>query len=563
MMKQSDFWIYSEENEKVGGVYWEFAKASDEELKATDVYFEDVLEIIKRVKDSELKAALCKRMFDFFIKNGVKTMGGESLLTTDIFSTEQIRKLIEKEISTECINRLCKPDVKMSTINENVRLVFNSNDEQFIINQLLKIFKTINENNGIEDIKKINTGLIYGIWKRNPNIAQQIISRYREKISAEFFKFLEINNDANYLQRKAEKFKKEKIRIGIDPRISIGPEVEANNDFGIKFDVVDQVGYERHRVAMEATVPDGTEIVCHPFHDTPEEVANFCALLEAMKEMGFYYNEEDGNAAGQINIGLDYLNTPRSIMNFYEIFGNCEELLFHITNEEGQLTRQSVYVNSRFKAISEIIGTRSIDEDITREELLELFYVPHFSREEEKNISGLQYKKNTVGVRDLGSKEKERFEIRIPNGSTNYQTWIDNIRLFGKIIEMSRKLAEIEERGRTEELTDKEIELLGLKEELKDQRNTLEDKLFILMELSFEDDEIKQIYVNRFYTLQQIIRQTGTDRYSNKTYNSEPAFGIVDFENLYRSKSLVIKYDPETGDYSEDREESGSRDRRI
>ena len=59
MMKQSDFWIYSEENEKVGGVYWEFAKASDEELKATDVYFEDVLEIIKRVKDSELKAALC------------------------------------------------------------------------------------------------------------------------------------------------------------------------------------------------------------------------------------------------------------------------------------------------------------------------------------------------------------------------------------------------------------------------------------------------------------------------------------------------------------------------
>ena len=564
MLEGSDFWFYDEKDEKENGAYWKFANANIEEIKKADIDYWNIFKIIANIKDEKLKQKMCKKMYALTEEIGISSINGEFLIEK-VFSKEQIRNLIQKEIHNLCkkmenenADNTTEIDhwTESSVANVIREALILQKDNEEIYNQLNIIFETIN-NKKYENLEKLNTRLIYNIFRINSDIANKLIQKYNSKISPDFLKFIEINRDKEKKKKKSEKFRKDNIEIGVDPRICFGLEIEANNDIGFRFNVANQSGYEDYEETLEATVPSGTEIVCPPIHDTPEEVSKICALIDTMKEEGFYYDEEQENAAGQINIGLDYLNTAKAVKNFYEIFGNCEELLFHISNVEGQLTRQDIYLNSRFKPISEIIGTRVIDEDISREELLEKLYVPKREGKEKQYIDGLQYKKNTVGIRDLKSAQTARLEIKIPNGSTEYQVWLDNMRLYGKIVEMSRKLAEIENK---EDITEHEENLLWLKENLANPRCTLEDKLYDLMDLLFKDDNIKEIYVNRFYTLQQKIEELGTEKYNyswKKRIYKEKAFGVVDFQEQYKStrEKGVIEFDPETGIYNENGEE--------
>jgi hypothetical protein len=352
-----------------------------------------------------------------------------------------------------------------------------------------------------------------------------------------------------YVYDKYLRFIDEDIDIGIDPRISIAPEIEANNDYGIQIELDKQNGFEEYVVTKDATVPDGNEVFPrYPFHNTKKDVAKFCALCETMEELGYYYSESMQNAAGQINLGLDYLDTKEAILNFYEIYGNCEELLFYISHEEGQLFRQDVYVNSRIKAISEIIGTRILDEELSRENVIKLFNSS--LGDDDNTIKGLQYKKNSVCLRGTCDKDY-RLEFRIPNGGCSYKTWIDNIRLFGKMFEISKKLADMMKK---DYLSDEEEHLLKLKISLQDNSLSLEEKLAILMDLLFEDDNIKQIYYNRYISTIKKIKETDSRKYVNSYYSTEPNFDKVEFIGQYHSRlgydysgDGVIEYDPISG----------------
>ena len=561
-MLESDFWIYDEKKEEENGAYWQFANATIEEIKKENLYYYYIFRIIVKIKDENLKQKMCEKMYEYAENVGISTLNDE--LIEQVFTKQQIKDLTKSEIdnlSTKIKNQDSNEIIKIDnwtecSISQLITQALNlKEDDEVKYHQLNSIFQTINTKN-YENLENVNAKLIYNIYRRNPNIAKKFVQEYNSKISPHFLKFIEVSEDREYLQKKSEKFKKDNIKIGVDPRIKFGLEVEADHNIGFKFNVTNQSGYENYIETLEATIPLGTEIVCPPIHDTPEEVAKICALLETMQEEGFFYDEEQENAAGQINIGLDYLDTAKSVKNFYEIFGNCEELLFHISNEEGQFTRQGIYINSRFKPISEIIGIRVLDEDITRKELLEKLYAPLFETKE-KHIEGLQFKKNTVGIRDLESKQNARLEIRIPNGSTDFQVWLDNMRLYGKIVEMSRKIAEIEKK---EDITKDEEKIIWLKEDLANPNNTLEDKLYDLMDLLFEDDDIKDIYVNRFYTLQQKIKETRTEKYdytNKKRMYKEKAFGMVDFQEQYQSRRQrgVIIFDPKTGIYNENGKE--------
>ena len=104
-----------------------------------------------------------------------------------------------------------------------------------------------------------------------------------------------------------------------------------------------------------------------------------------------------------------------------------------------------------------------------------------------------------------------------------------------------------------EYLTEREEEILSLKIELQDRKLSLEDKLSILMDLLFEDEDIKQIYYDRYSATLRKIRETGTDNYSNLYGYHEPSFDEVEFVEHYESRLDpeydgygVVSYDPET-----------------
>ena len=87
-------------------------------------------------------------------------------------------------------------------------------------------------------------------------------------------------------------------------------------------------------------------------------------------------------------------------------------------------------------------------------------------------------------------------------------------------------------------------------EELKDEENTLEDKLNILMDLLFKNEVDKEIYIDRFYELEQTMKQKPTQRYT-RLYDNDGFFEVADFERLHQPNNHVVAYDPETEVYSE------------
>ncbi len=559
------FEYYLEKNEEEGGYYWKFLEMDDKQIfDRINYYVKKMSEILLEVQNPQLKQKMKDRIYQYVKHTGITHFtkdGMESILTS-----EQMLDCLEVQIMQFCDKIANEEYGDNSGMPINTKLDMNSilmyikemeisDDKKFEL--MNKLIKAINEKD-YSNVQDINAEIIYDLLKLYPNMADKLLHEYSQSIPEYFFKYLEVSKDPEYILRKAERFYKENIQIGIDPRIPLGLEIEANHRIPIKINLWEQDGFWPYREYNEPTVPVGEEIACPPIHDKPEELSKVCALIETMAEEGFYYDDSKGNAAGQINIGLEYLNSARAVANFYEIFGNCEELLFHICNAEGQLTRQPLYRNSRFKPISEIIGTRVIDEDIDRIELLKLLYPPYNKRENDEYIQGLQYKKNTVGIRDLFNSKRARLEIKISNGSVDYREWINNMRLFGKMVEMSRRLAEIQEK---DDITPEEEHLLWLKENLSNPDSTLEDKLYDLMDLLFEEDEIKNIYIDRFYALEQKIKETGTKKYDYPRYEHkgrEKMFGIVDFQQQYKSQietGRVISYDPETGIYKEDGKE--------
>ena len=90
---------------------------------------------------------------------------------------------------------------------------------------------------------------------------------------------------------------------------------------------------------------------------------------------------------------------------------------------------------------------------------------------------------------------KNTIEFRLANGTINPDTWIENARLFGRIVEKSEKLAQIQNKDKSK-ISEEEIKLLKLMEDLKKERPELE-KMESLLDLLFTEEE-KSIYIERY-----------------------------------------------------------------
>ena len=166
----------------------------------------------------------------------------------------------------------------------------------------------------------------------------------------------------------------------------------------------------------------------------------------------------------------------------------------------------------------------------------------------------LGFKKGSISLRDFN-----RFEFRMFNGTVRFKDWINNIRLCGKMIQISKELADIE---LNDARTPEEEYKLELKEKLKEEDMPLEDKLEVFLDLMFEDEAEKKIYRQRFLDLQEtLIKTTGKKEYDKgprevygqlfdkvelkrqdkQTNNRNNAdwFDISDFETTYRENIVV------------------------
>lgn len=526
--------IYDFENNMIGD-YWKFVTASDEEINGLNLPISEFYKIYLEIKNLELKEKFKERLVKLIKTSDLSNLN--SILKTDLISDEEKIKLFQEKLDNEIIRS------DESKFNYNLRLkeigyyLYNFDNEEFVLKNIKKVLESISDYE--KDKFRIS---IIELFSYKSNIFNELLKYFDKELPIQYKEYLKANGDSNYINGRQEY----DIDIGIDPKISIGLEIETNYTYPYTFRVSNQIGYENYRVTTDATVPNGIEVITPPFHNTKEEVSKFCKLCDALSDMGYYYNEDSLNASGQINIGLDYLDSSSSIQTFYELYCNCEELLYYISNEKGQVFRQNIYSSSRIKPISEVIGKRIFDEDISRQKLINFF------QNEDENLRGIYYKKNSVCLR--GNSEYDyRFEFRMPNGGVNYNTWIDNIRLFGKIVETSKKISELLNK---ENLTKEEEKMLDLKLKLEDEELSLEEKLVTLMNLLFKDKQIRNIYYERFAAIIKKIKEENIDNYERETLiNNEPSFSKVEFADKYVSKidNVTVSYDPDTGEYIDNR----------
>ena len=313
--------------------------------------------------------------------------------------------------------------------------------------------------------------------------------------------------------------------IGLDKNMTIGIEIESEGKMsydilklrrllkkqaeaeksGWKTKVEDSLYYN-----LEDGLENGVEVVSPILTDNLEDVEDIYMVCEMLQSCGLYTSERCG---GHIHIGADYLKCKEAYINLFEIWGNVEKIIYKISNEKSTLPRRGVQKFARPISTKLNIALQKGTINLESEEDLDQFI---------SEIQHVQSDSKYFGVNLLNiNNEKNTIEFRIPNGTINAETWIENIRLFGRIVQISQKLAEIEKQS---ELSQEKRKLLFLKNMLKKEEITEQEKMEILLELLFTEEE-RTVYRERYISCSKLLEQIPDEENPFKEFE----FSQVDF----------------------------------
>ena len=354
------FYDYDKKEEEPNGNYHKFILANNEEIDKLNANIYDLCKIVLQIQDFDLKKKMKERIIKY-IKSKDLLYTGDYFLSCGLFSDDEIKDIVSSTSYIEKIqDKISKDNLREYYVLEIIQIYFHSTDKEWILKNISEILLLVKNYDFYQTLLVSTMELSF---EKDKELFRELLNTCKSSIPKYYLNYLNINADSEYLYNKSMEYRNQHLKIGIDPRISIAPEIEANNYNNLTIDFYSQKDFNggKYRNHNDATVPNGKEINCIPFHDTEEDLASFKAVCDSLKDIGYYYDTISGNASGQINLGLSYLDSAAAIINFYEIFGNVEELLFYISNKKGDLTRQSLYQNSRFKPIGEILGKRIID----------------------------------------------------------------------------------------------------------------------------------------------------------------------------------------------------------
>lgn len=296
--------------------------------------------------------------------------------------------------------------------------------------------------------------------------------------------------------------------IDLPEGMTIGIEIEAEGDLGEELVVSKVLGWE----AKEDGSIDGVEMTSPILRASKEDskrIYQICALLDNMRQ---YITEKCG---GHIHIGADYLKSKEAYANLLEIWGNSEEVLYIISNAVGEITRidaLETYAPPISKKIQTAIEKGRLD--LNSEDDLEEF------QEQIQNMQGNDIKYSSINFINVNTK-MNTIEFRLPNGTLDAETWIENINLFGGLVKASQELADISEKN-PEELTESDKKKIEIFEKIKSRKLDEKELLECVLNLSVSEDK-KNIYIERYKINSILIKKSREEkRQLKKQLTSEP-----------------------------------------
>lgn len=173
--------------------------------------------------------------------------------------------------------------------------------------------------------------------------------------------------------------------------------------------------------------------------------------------------------------------------------------MYIISNKEGEIPREGVShyakpISSKFEEILNS-GTVSLESENDLKKFV-------------KSAQNDRY--YGINFKNVG-KSKNTIEFRLPNGTIDADTWIENINLFGGIVRASEELAQIQlmdEADRTPE----EQQKLDFSEQLKNKEISDSERLELLLSIVIPEEN-RQIYRNRYEKNSELLKQNTAINY--------------------------------------------------
>lgn len=478
-------------------------------------------------------------------------------LEDDRLKIEQLEKIKQEKIKVEIISTIKDDSFKLATLEtvevsemNRAKVIVTMEDDKLKQKELTKttsdfakahIIKSFeDESTIIEEVKKIRNDfakvdIIISLRQKNIETGD-----LEQSLEDDFAKKLLISSTAiNYESKKnenplnnRESLKEDLLsknraytEIGLDPSMTIGMEIESEGLMSKNLRMLNKILENKDGDKIKAwetkddgSLDDGVEIVSPILTDKQKDVEDIYMVCEMMHKCGQTVSE---NCGGHIHIGADYLTSKEAYVNLFEIWGNCEEVIYKIANEKGDIPRDGIQefsppISSKLNDAIEN-GTINLESEEELDKFIEVIQEVQEERYSGLNLLNINNGKNTI-------------EFRIPNGTINADTWIENARLFGRIVQISQKIAEVE---KSTELGIEEQTLLQLRDRIKDENVPEQEKMETLLELLFSEEE-REVYRDRYFTNTKILEQTSEDKNPFK----KTKFKKVDFKKKHTKEEM-------------------------
>lgn len=428
-----------------------------EKEKYLDVFFEYLPDyyislLIETISDESLKIKMCDKYLcaDYYLLKIVLTfsdLNKEKYIDRFSSINDQIEiilsfkdyNLIKKYVD---MDKYKKYRTKLISSTDNYELImdeFNNNKNLKFRIELINCIK--NENIRLELIQSLNDDCVRMFYLSNINNCKNLLNELKGTI--------------------------------LDKDITFGVELECSNEKIDKYRDIDKI-FGNYRIERDSSVKNGFEIVSgilkYDINDL-NKLKNVCDLLD---RCNFY---TDYSAGGHIHIGTKYLDRREDYIMLLYLYLNCEDILYFISDRKNTIKRKGI---KSYASKNKIEYIKAIDAGLFTLEynnIKELF----------DKICSSRYR--GLNLKNIDKTDKNTIEFRMPNGEINFDELLLNIKLFGRLVEMSHKLNDMED----DNYVKKMAFMIG---NTKSEKERLE----LLLNLLFDYEEERKIYRDRYFS---------------------------------------------------------------
>ena len=430
-----------------------------------------------------------------FTKECIENSEKYGLNSNDIY--DLIKSVNDSEFTKECVRNSEKCGLDSRQV---INLIKSVNDPEFT-KECIKNYKKY-ELNGynvaglirtLNDLEYIKGFVKEQIQNKNIN-GKNIIQLALFTKDMELIENLRKNCDAKIVEELDRYLKIQPTTLPKEMTIGVEIESEGSCDREDIREAIDEAGLD-WRAKDDGSLQNGTEVVSTILTESTasHEIYIVCNALYSLGQ------KTSKRCGGHIHIGADYLTDIQDWRNLRTIWNNAERIFYAISNAKGEIPRQGAieYASPISKKDETFSETIKLDSEDDLEKYIELL----------KEIQGSRY--SGINYGNVGSSGKNTIEFRLPNGTINPTTWVENINLFGGLVRVSHELSEIMKKTE-EQRTEEEKQMLYNYEIL--QTETDEKKVAeALIKLCVLPEQVKT-YLERYNVNSKLLK------YSPKIY---------------------------------------------